>query len=1015
MGHEVACAPNFGLQGGAIIASGTHYYPLYREKIGQDVIPYHCKHWGAELFISLFDLWPYDSEFVARLKTPWAPWFPQDCYPPCATVVERAKQADYPVAMSQFGVDSMAEQGVDCHYIPHGVDTIVYSPGDKAAIRDELKLPQDKFIVLMVAANQSFPSRKAFPENLAGFARFHKEHPDSMLHLHTTRMPRGQMWDGIELDRLIHALGITDAVKFTDEYTMLLGLPDTEMAKLYNAADVLLSASMGEGFGVPCYPAGVRVMTHAGATTIENLTINDVVTTHKGRLRGIIETMNRNVINEPIVRIRAVGDALPQTLTANHPLLAVRTGGRRFISIRRAAKRGEIKPEWIAAGELQVGDMLVAPRRQWTPTQHATIDLGNYTETDGEYLNSKFSNTGGRLANATQVAIAAGVSTHTAQRVLGKYELRHVNKNTQQRVIDAVAETGWKPLHRPSRYLPLTEDTGFLFGQYIAEGWVGQNGQIGFASHTRETGIRARLSQTIKETWGYDTAERIRGNSAELGFTSRSLATAIDRLCGKGAHNKHLPEFIFDNPEFARGVLIGAWLGDGHFGTSASFTTVSEQLAYGMKSLLSALGFYGAMQRNKPRKDFADPEWAITVSGRQLSAFLALFDKTDRTKRLSQRTMEVEDGWWVPIREIERDAYTGTVYNLEVDEDHSYCTEGFASHNCIEAQSCGIPIITTDFSAMPELTFNGVKVKPIQESWIAINTWQAVPPIAGIHQALNIIYEQPAEDKRKAAQAARQKIIQEYSWPIIVEKWRVFLEGVERGEKPSPERLYHVNIKGIEFDAYEDKQSFTLNCVQSELAADNYKFEDVEIRPGDIILDIGAHVGIFAIYAAKKYPEARIIAYEPSATNYDRLIRNLEAAGVTNVEPHNLAVTADGRDIELSYERGNSGGTSALRKVNGHLVEKAKSTTLDTIIDDLSGPFIGEIQRVRFLKIDAEGMEHECLTTTNYLDRVDYLSGEFHINSYLRQQGYSIAELYKHCAEILGPQRVTHTSCVMDE
>lgn len=585
MGHEVACAPNFGLQGGAIIASGTHYYPLYREKIGQDVIPYHCKHWGAELFISLFDLWPYDSEFVARLKTPWAPWFPQDCYPPCATVVERVKQADYPIAMSQFGVDSMAEQGVDCHYIPHGVDTIVYSPGDKAAIRDELKLPQDKFIVLMVAANQSFPSRKAFPENLAGFARFHKEHPDSMLHLHTTRMPRGQMWDGIELDRLIHALGITDAVKFTDEYTMLLGLPDTEMAKLYNAADVLLSASMGEGFGVPI----------------------------------------------------------------------------------------------------------------------------------------------------------------------------------------------------------------------------------------------------------------------------------------------------------------------------------------------------------------------------------------------------------------------------------------------IESQSCGIPVITTDFSAMPEITFNGVKVKPIQESWIAINTWQALPPIAGIHQALNIIYEQPAEDKRKAAQAARQRIIQDYSWPIIVEKWRVFLEGVEKGEKPSPERLYHVNIKGIEFDAYEDKQSFTLNCVQSELAADNYKFEDVEIRPGDIILDIGAHVGVFSIYAAKKYPEARIIAYEPSATNYDRLIRNLEAAGVTNVEPHNLAVTADGRDIELSLERGNTGGTSALRKVNGHLVEKAKSTTLDTIIDDLSGPFIGEIQRVRFLKIDAEGMEHECLTTTNFLDRVDYLSGEFHINSYLRQQGYSIAELYKHCAEILGPQRVTHTSCVMDE
>lgn len=585
MGHEVALAPNYGFQGGAIVASGVNVYPLYREKIGQDVVPAHAKHFGADLVVTLYDLWPFNDDFAARLQVPWACWFPQDAYPPCATVVERAKQADYPIAMSKFGVESMAEQGVDCHYVPHGVDTTVYSPGDKAAIRDYLKLPQDKFIVLMVAANQSFPSRKAFPENLSGFARFHKDHPDSLLYLHTTRMPRGQMWDGIELDRLIHALGIKDAVKFTDEYTMLLGLPDTEMAKLYNAADVLLSASMGEGFGVPI----------------------------------------------------------------------------------------------------------------------------------------------------------------------------------------------------------------------------------------------------------------------------------------------------------------------------------------------------------------------------------------------------------------------------------------------IEAQSCGIPVITTDFSSMSELTFNGVKVKPIQEFWIAINTFQALPPIAGIHQALNIIYDQPAEDKRKAAQAARQRIIQDYSWPVIVEAWRVLLEGIEKGEKPSPERFYVCSIRGVDFGAWDDKQSFTVNCVSSELAADQYKFEDVTVEPGDVILDIGAHVGVFSIYAAKKWPEARIIAYEPSPTNYERLIRNLEAAGVTNVEPHNLAVTSDGRDIELSYQRGNTGGTTALRKVNGHLVEKAKSTTLDTIIDDLSGPFVGEVKRVRFLKIDAEGMEHEILTTTNFLDRVDYLSGEFHVNSTLEKEGFSIAELYKHCTQFLAPERVTYTSCRMDE
>lgn len=583
LGHEVALAPNFGLLGGAIEAGGTRIYPLWREKIGQDVILYHAQHWNADLVITLYDLWPYDTDFAARLKRPWAPWFPQDAYPPCPTTVERAKQADYPIAISKFGVESMAEQGVDCHYIPHGVDTDVYKPGDRAAAREALKLPEDKFIVLMVAANQSFPSRKAFPENLAGFARFHKDHPDSMLYLHTTRMPRGQAWDGVELERLIQMLGIQDAVTFTDEYALVLGLPDDQMAQIYNAADVLLSASMGEGFGVPI----------------------------------------------------------------------------------------------------------------------------------------------------------------------------------------------------------------------------------------------------------------------------------------------------------------------------------------------------------------------------------------------------------------------------------------------IEAQACGLPVITTDFSAMSEITFNGVKLRPLQQAWIAINTWQAVPPIAGITEALRMIYEQPAEDKRKAAQAARQRIIAEYSWPVVIEQWRVLLEGIERGERPSPERSYHCNIRGIDFDAYDDKQSFTVGCVTQELIADRYAFENVEIRPGDIILDIGAHVGVFSIYAAKKHPEARILAYEPSPTNYARLLRNIEAAGVTNIEPHNLAVTADGRDIELSWERSNTGGTTSLRKVNGHLIEQAQSTTLDAIIDGLS-PFVGEIKRVRFLKIDAEGSEHEILRAATHLDLVDYLAGEFHSNQFLEQQGHSILGLYHYLKGHIPAERITYTSCVMD-
>ena len=67
------------------------------------------------------------------------------------------------IAMSKFGVEETHKAGLDCMYVPHGVDTNVFKPGDKAEARQRLGLPQDKFIVGTVAMNKGNPSRKAVP------------------------------------------------------------------------------------------------------------------------------------------------------------------------------------------------------------------------------------------------------------------------------------------------------------------------------------------------------------------------------------------------------------------------------------------------------------------------------------------------------------------------------------------------------------------------------------------------------------------------------------------------------------------------------------------------------------------------------------------------------------------------------------------------------------------------------------------------------------------------------------
>jgi glycosyltransferase involved in cell wall biosynthesis len=160
-----------------------------------------------------------------------------------------------------------------------GVDCDVYEPGDKYEARDELGIPPDCFLVTMVAANKSYPSRKSFPAALDAFAMFQQVHEEAKLYLHTEMVPKKE---GVEIVPLIETLKIPERALIKPDFEgMLVGIPDEEMAKIYRASDVLLNPAMGEGFGLPIVEAqacGTPVITQ-NVTSMTELTFN-------GRLIG---------------------------------------------------------------------------------------------------------------------------------------------------------------------------------------------------------------------------------------------------------------------------------------------------------------------------------------------------------------------------------------------------------------------------------------------------------------------------------------------------------------------------------------------------------------------------------------------------------------------------------------------------------------------------------------------------------------------------------------------------------
>ena len=160
-------------------------------------------------------------------------------------------------------------------------------------------------------------------------------------------------------------------------------------------------------------------------------------------------------------------------------------------------------------------------------------------------------------------------------------------------------------------------------------------------------------------------------------------------------------------------------------------------------------------------------------------------------------------------------------------------------------------------------------------------------------------------------------------------------------------------------EAYDEACSQAADYVAGELIAVSYGLHRLRFAPGDRVVDIGGHIGLFAIYLALRHPGIRIYSYEPHPDNFKLFDRNLALNGITNVRLYPEALSGDGLPITLAGNPANSGGFSAHSATLDHArVSGVSSLTLDRIFDR------DRIERCRLLKVDCEGSEYEALMAT---------------------------------------------------
>lgn len=141
-----------------------------------------------------------------------------------------------------------------------------------------------------------------------------------------------------------------------------------------------------------------------------------------------------------------------------------------------------------------------------------------------------------------------------------------------------------------------------------------------------------------------------------------------------------------------------------------------------------------------------------------------------------------------------------------------------------------------------------------------------------------------------------------------------------------------------------------------EIFVKNVYCRQVAIGDDDIVVDIGANVGVFTLYAAHR-TSGEIFSVEPVPQLVTGLERNLQLNGLRNVHVHCCALGGSDGILDL----GSWGGTAPI-------------ISLQRFMDE------NHLEKIDFLKMDCEGAEGDIfqLTPPAYLKRIRKIALEFH-------------------------------------
>jgi thymidylate synthase len=242
------------------------------------------------------------------------------------------------------------------------------------------------------------------------------------------------------------------------------------------------------------------------------------------------------------------------------------------------------------------------------------------------------------------------------------------------------------------------KDYWYLMGYFLGDGWlIDSKKEIYFTINDNQIEeVLPRLTNII----GLARLNNSGVNCKKYVGRKQQLFEILSEF-GKYADGKMIPQFIHNGPkhlieEFIKGYqrADGSITKDG-----ISYTTVSDNIAYGLQLLYAKLNIKASVYyQKKPNKKI--------IEGREVNQKNTYSINVYQQKNKSKNYIFDNDYLWLLVKDIEKTNYNGYVYNISTENNHTYNVFNLVNHNC----HYGFQVYTRELSESARFNWYGNKI-----------------------------------------------------------------------------------------------------------------------------------------------------------------------------------------------------------------------------------------------------------------------------------------------------------------